>query len=43
VAVKVRHFQCLQEKEAKQTVKKAFQRGRRKERGREEAGRRIRQ
>src|ERR1700733_10593981 len=40
----VRHFRCLQEKEARQTAQKAVQKGRRKKReeGRG-AGRRIRQ
>jgi hypothetical protein len=45
VAVIVRHFRCLQEKEARQTAQKAVQRGRKEKREREEgrgAGRRIR-
>jgi hypothetical protein len=40
----VRHFRCLQRKEARQTAQKAFQKGRRKKvRGGEGAGRTIRQ
>jgi hypothetical protein len=44
VAVMVRHFRCLPEKEARQTAQKAVRKGsRKKERGRERAGCRIRQ
>jgi hypothetical protein len=43
VAVIVRHFRCLQEKEARQTAQKAVQKGRRKKKEGEGAGRRIRQ
>ena len=44
MAVVVRHFRCLQGKEARQTAQKAVQRVRRKrKRGGEGAGRRIRQ
>jgi len=39
----VRHFRFLQLKEARQTAKKAVQKGRRKKRGGEGAGRRTRQ
>ena len=39
----VRHFRCLQEKEARQTAQKAVQKGRRKKREERRAGRRIRQ
>jgi len=40
----VRHFRCLQKKEARQTAQKAVQKGRRKrKRGGEGAGRWIRQ
>jgi hypothetical protein len=44
VAVIVRHLRCLQGKEARQTAQKAVhKRQKEKERGEEEAGRRIRQ
>jgi hypothetical protein len=44
VVVIMRYFRCLQEKEAMQTAQKAVQKGRRKKkRGEEGAGRRIRQ
>jgi hypothetical protein len=43
VAVIVRYFRCLQEKEARQNTRNAVQRGRRKKRREETARRRIKQ